>query len=181
MRDHDDSERVIPAPPAPPDPQLEGSERRMLVEFLDYHRAVLLRKAAGLTSGQLAARVGASTLTLGGLLKHMAYVEDHWFHSGWAANPPVAPWATVDWNATPDWELDSASSDAPEELEALFTAAVERSRASIADSFDLDATTSIRGRAFSLRWILIHMVEEYARHCGHADLLREAIDGATGD
>jgi uncharacterized damage-inducible protein DinB len=153
----------------------------MLVEFLDYHRTVLLRKAAGLAADQLASRVGASTLTLGGLLKHMAYVEDHWFHTGWAGHPPVAPWATVDWKATPDWELESAAGDTPAELAALFDAALERSRAAIAHSFDLDATASIRGRAFSLRWILIHMVEEYARHCGHADLLREAIDGATGD
>lgn len=181
MREHHDGGRAIPVPAAPTDPDLRGPERLLLVQFLDYYRTVLLRKAADLTSEQLGRRFGASTLTLGGLVKHMAYVEDHWFHTGWAGNPPVAPWADVDWAATPDWELDSAADDSPEDLAALFGVAVERSRAAIAGSFDLDATATIRGREFSLRWIMIHMVEEYARHCGHADLLREAVDGALGD
>lgn len=181
MRENDTWERVIPVPAENTDPDLRGPERLMLVQFLDYHRTVLLRKAAGLTGEHLARRVGASTLTLGGLIKHMAYVEDHWFHTGWAGNPPVAPWADVDWAATPDWDLDSAADDAPEELAAIFGDAVGRSRAAIADSHDLDAAAGIRGREFSLRWILIHMVEEYARHCGHADLLRQAVDGAVGD
>ena len=181
MREHDNRERVIPVPGAPTDPDERGPERLMLVQFLDFYRTVLVRKSAGLSCDQLAMRVGASSLTLGGLIKHMAYVEDHWFHSGWAGSALVAPWSEVDWAATPDWELESAADDAPEDLATLFGDAVRRSRAAIAGSFDLDATAAIRGTEFSLRWILIHMIEEYARHCGHADLLREAIDGATGD
>lgn len=181
MREQHDGERVIPVPEAPTDPDQRGPERLMLVQFLDFYRTVLVRKSAGLRRDQLAMRVGASSLTFGGLIKHMAYVEDHWFHSGWAGNALVDPWSEVDWRATPDWELESAADDAPDELAALFDDTVGRSRAAIADSFDLDATAPIRGREISLRWVLIHMVEEYARHCGHADMLREAIDGAIGD
>ena len=165
----------------PDDPAHVADERTTLVEFLDYYRAVLVRKVAGLDRGQLARRVGASTLTLGGLLKHMAYVEDGWFHEGWAQQPTTEPWAGVDWASQPDWDHESAADDAPTELLALFDAAVARSRAAIDASHDLLAAVTIRGREVSLRWILVHMIEEYARHCGHADLLREAIDGRTGD
>jgi uncharacterized damage-inducible protein DinB len=168
--------------PAPPDdPALVAGERETLVGFLDYYRAVLLRKASGLTPSQLDARLGPGSLTIGGLLKHMAYVEDSWFHEEWASQPPPEPWASVDWAADRDWDFHSAGEDSPAELAHLWGAAVERSRASIVDSHDLGASVDIRGRSFSLRWILVHMIEEYARHCGHADLIRESIDGRTGD
>ncbi len=81
----------------------------------------------------------------------------------------------------PDWDFESAADDEPEQLLALFDAAVERSRLAIESSVDLDATVESRDRTISLRWILVHMIEEYARHCGHADLIRESIDGSTDD
>jgi uncharacterized damage-inducible protein DinB len=172
---------AIAAVSAPHDPDTAGPERRMLVEFLEYYRAVLLRKAAGLTQAQLSARLGPSTLTIGGLLKHMAYVEHGWFRECWLGEGLIEPWSAVDWAARPDWEFETAADDAPAELARLYTESVERSRAAIADSHDLDATVQYRDQAWSLRWILVHMIEEYARHCGHADLLRESIDGQTGD
>jgi uncharacterized damage-inducible protein DinB len=163
------------------EPRYVGDERTTLTEFLDYYRSVLLRKAAGLTPRQLATSFGASTLTIGGLLKHMALVEQSWFGECWLGEPAIEPWVSVDWTATPDWDFESAAHDTPQQLSTLFTAAVERSRAAIEGCNDLDATVESRQRTISLRWILVHMIEEYARHCGHADLLRESIDGSTGD
>jgi hypothetical protein len=164
-----------------PEPPFAVDERQTLVTFLDYYRSVFLRKMTGLTAEQLGATLAPGTLTLGGLLKHMALVEDSWFSSNWRGAPEVEPWASVDWDADRDWDFHSAADDRPADLLALFTDAVERSRAAIADIDDLSATAESRGRVISLRWILVHMIEEYARHCGHADLIRESIDGQTGD
>lgn len=155
----------------------------MLRGFLDLYRATLVRKAAGLTQEQLASRLPPSTLTLGGLLKHMAVVEDDWFTSDMAGRELPEPWASVDWEADRDWELSSAKEDTPEELLALFDTACARSRAVVESCDSLDqrsVRTDAEGNHFTLRWILVHMIEEYARHCGHADLLREAVDGQRG-
>ena len=164
-----------------PEPPFAGGERDTLVAYLDYYRSVLARKAVGLTAEQLNANVSPSTLTLGGLLKHMALVENHWFVCVWRGEEEGEPWSGVDWEATPDWDFESAADDQPEQLLALFDAAVDRSRSAIDGSTDLDATVPSRDRLISLRWILVHMVEEYARHSGHADLIRESIDCATDD
>lgn len=156
----------------------------MLEGFLDGFRSVLLRKAAGLDGEQLATRLGPSSLTLGGLLKHMALVEDIWFTQALRGDPLPEPWASVDWDRDPDWELHSAVHDAPEFLHRQFVTSVERSRAIAAGIASLDhvaAKRSPEGESTTLRWITVHMIEEYARHCGHADLIRESIDGATGD
>jgi uncharacterized damage-inducible protein DinB len=164
-------------------PPLEADERTMLLGFLDLYRATLVRKGAGLTQEQLARPLPPSTLTLGGLLKHMAVVEDDWFTSDMAGRDLPEPWASVDWDADRDWELTSARDDAPERLLALFESACARSRAVVASCDSLDqrsVKTDADGNHWSLRWILVHMIEEYARHCGHADLLREAIDGQRG-
>jgi uncharacterized damage-inducible protein DinB len=164
-------------------PPLEADERTMLRGFLDLYRATLVRKAAGLTQEQLASRLPPSTLTLGGLLKHMAVVEDDWFTSDMAGRELPEPWASVDWEADRDWELSSAKEDTPEELLALFDTACARSRAVVESCDSLDqrsVRTDAEGNHFTLRWILVHMIEEYARHCGHADLLREAVDGQRG-
>ena len=165
------------------EPPTTGDELATVRGMLDYYRTVLLRKASGLTQAQLAQSLPPSTLTIGGLLKHMALVEDHWFELTWLGNPEREPWASVDWTATPDWDFQSAADDTPEQLAALFEAAVARSRAAIAGVTDLDALARGPNRRgpINLRWILVHMVEEYARHCGHADLIRESIDGATDD
>lgn len=173
---------ITPVPLAD-DPVRAAGERDTLVTFLGYFRTVLLRKAAGLTPAQLAVPLGASSLTIGGLLKHMAFVEDHWFHGVLLGNEYPEPWGSADWEASPDWEFDTAPADSPAELEARFMASVARSDAAIASVADLAtvAATPSNDEPTNLRWILVHMIEEYARHCGHADLIRESIDGQIGD
>jgi uncharacterized damage-inducible protein DinB len=173
---------VIPVRPAPDDPSRTGPERDMLMSFLDYFRAVLVRKCAGVTAGQLQATVAASSLTLGRLLRHMTLVEDHWFQHVLHDREMPEQWRAADWEAQPDWEMDTAAEYSPTALAAHFDDAVARSRDAI-DGIDLDRIAAVDGRhgPTTLRWIMIHMVEEYARHCGHADLLREAIDGTVGD
>jgi hypothetical protein len=165
------------------EPSTTANERDMLAGMLDYYRSVLLRKAAGLTQAQLAMRHEPSTLTIGGLLKHMALVETHWFNDVWAGLPATEPWGSVDWTSSPDWDFDTAAGDTPEQLQVLFDDTIGHSRALIAADLDLDqlAKGTDRRGAINLRWILVHMIEEYARHCGHADLIRESIDGATDD
>lgn len=167
-------------------PRQTADEATSLLGFLDYQRATLAWKCEGLDAAGLTATVGVSTMTLGGLLKHMAYVEHHWFQRILAGAAPVPTWDTVDWDADPDWDWNSAADDSPEELLALWHAAVERSRAHVAavagdGDVAVHAAKTWDDEALNLRWILIHMIEEYARHNGHADLLREAIDGETGE
>ena len=159
------------------------TERDTLMNFLAYFRSVLIRKAVGLDSVQLNTPIGPSSLTIGGLVKHMAFVEDHWFHSVLAGHDYPEPWASADWDTSPDWEFDTAPDDSPAELLAQFRTSVARSDVAIAAVHDVDALAAKQshGEPTNLRWIMIHMIEEYARHCGHADLIRESIDGTTGD
>jgi uncharacterized damage-inducible protein DinB len=170
------------------DPPLAADEATTLVAFLDYHRDTLRMKAEGLTAEQLATPHPPSSLTLAGLLKHVALNEASWFGRVLHGRELGEPWASVDWDADPDWELRTAADDAPEELHRLMDDAVAQARrdidAALADGgLDHLSVVSARkeGRQFSLRWILLHMLEEYARHNGHADLIRESIDGATGE
>lgn len=166
------------------DPDNTGDELTLLTQFLDFQRATVVLKCEGLTQAQLAARIEPSTLTLAGLLKHLALVEDSWFGERLRGLDIGAPWSSVDWDATPDWDFDSAVDDTPADLLALYEAACARSRESVTTVGDLDTVmvqANRRGEYFSLRWILLHMIEETARHAGHADLLRETIDGATGE
>lgn len=112
-------------------------------------------------------------------------VEDNWIQARFLGRPEseLDPWGAVDWDADRDWEFHSAPADAPDELRALYAAACDRTRAVVATS-DLSAVSVERdkqGRPWSLRWIVVHLIEETARHNGHADLLREAIDGAVGE
>jgi uncharacterized damage-inducible protein DinB len=126
-------------------------------------------------------------MTLGGLLKHMALVEDHWFSSWLDDRKPAAPWNSVDWTADPDWEWRTAAEDTPQELRRIWQEAVANSRSRVTDALgrggldQLARRQGLDGESPSLRWILCHMIEEYARHNGHADLLREAVDGETGE
>ena len=159
----------------------------MLLGFLDFQRATLAWKSGGLSTAELAAAFGVSTMTIGGLLKHMAYVEEHWFSRMLHGRDRQPPWDTVDWAADPDWEWHTAAGDTPEQLHAMWSGAVSSSReltaAALADG-GLDGLARRAwdsGEAPSLRWILLHMIEEYARHNGHADLIRESIDGLTGE
>jgi uncharacterized damage-inducible protein DinB len=170
-----------------PHPLSGGDEAGTLLGFLDYQRATFAWKCAGLDAAGLARTVGVSSMTLGGMLKHMSYVEDHWFGKWLHGREPAPPWDTVDWQADPDWDWHSAAHDTPEQLRALWQDTVTRSRSLVAEALaggDL-GRPSLRvapdGEAPSLRWILCHMIEEYARHNGHADLIRESVDGQTGE
>jgi uncharacterized damage-inducible protein DinB len=172
-----------------PQPPLGGDEAATLIGFLDYQRATLEWKTRGLSDHQLHAELAPTTMTLGGLLKHMAYVEDYWFTETVAAEPSPSPWAETDWKADKDWEWHSATEDPGEHLRALWAERVDRSRRIVAAALEPDANAGL-GRMHSawggqgevsLRWVLAHMIEEYARHNGHADLLRQSIDGETGE
>ena len=171
------------------DPPLVSDEATSLLAWLDYHRATLRQKADGLTREQLAQRLPPSALTLGGLVKHMALVESSWLSRVFLGKPMIAPFDTVDWEADEDWDFHSAAQDTPEELAALHDASIAASdavlRDALADGDGLDRLSARpsrhTGAHFDLRWIVTHLVEEYARHNGHADFLRESIDGQTGD
>jgi uncharacterized damage-inducible protein DinB len=170
-----------------PEPPLAAGEIATLLGFLDYQRATLAWKCAGLDGAGLRATTAASSMTLGGLLKHLAFVEDLWFSRWLQGQDRQPPWDAVDWEAAPDWDWQSAALDSPEQLHAIWRDAVARSRSLIAESLadgGLDRLAQRNwpdGTSPSLRWIVVHMIEEYARHNGHADLLREAVDGLTGE
>jgi uncharacterized damage-inducible protein DinB len=168
-------------------PDESGDELTLLTQFLDRQRATLVRKAAGLDRDQIATTTAASDLTLAGLVKHLALVEDSWFTNRMAGRPDPEPWASAPWDDDPDWEFHTAPADDPADLLALYGQACARSRAVVAEvvgAGGLDTMSALprrTGAHVSLRWILLHMIEETARHNGHADLLREAIDGTTGE
>jgi uncharacterized damage-inducible protein DinB len=170
-----------------PEPPLAADETATLLGFLDYQRATLAWKCRGLDAAGMRATVGASAVTLGGLLKHMALVEMDWFSVWLHGRAPGPPWEAVDWKTDPDWDWHSAAEDTPEQLFALWEDAVARSRALIDEALADGGLSRLAGRSWptgdtpSLRWIVVHMSEEYARHNGHADLIRESVDGETGE
>jgi uncharacterized damage-inducible protein DinB len=161
------------------DEPVTGAERPMLEGWLDWHRQTLLRKCAGLTPDQLKqAAVEPSNLTLLGLVRHMTEVERSWFRKRVAGDATVVPAYCTDDNPDGDFD-DVAGADAEADF-AAFTGEIELVRKAIAD-LPLEHEFAGRTRQMSLRWVYLHMIEEYARHNGHADFLRERIDGATGD
>jgi uncharacterized damage-inducible protein DinB len=167
------------------DPPDSGPEYDQLTAYLDYQRATVLLKTEGLDAAQLAQRLPPSSLTLAGLLNHLALVEDTWFPERFAGLPGNPLWAGIDWDADPDYEFRTALELTPDELRRRYEDACARSREVVAQAENLDQL-SVRarrhtGRLFDLRWVLLHMIEETARHAGHADLLREAIDGTVGE
>ena len=164
-------------------PPTAGTEDELVWAFLDMCRATLVTKTDGLDAAALDTRLAPSTMTLGGMLSHMAYVEDVWFSVRLKGNQPSPPFADVDWDADNDWDWHTAVDRSPDELRGMLAGAVARSREQVA-GMSLDDVAETRNRAggpLTLRWIALHMIEEYARHNGHADLLRESIDGSTGD
>lgn len=111
-----------------PEPPLAGDELATLVGFLDFLRATLAWKCGGVDAAGLSRRVPPSSMTLGGMLKHLAYVEDYWFSRRLHDHDPAPPWDSVDWDADPDWDWHSAAQDSPDELHTLWQGAVTRSR-----------------------------------------------------
>ena len=153
----------------------------MLAEYLDWYRAGVVEKVHGLDHEQLHRELVPSGTTLGGLVKHLAGVEDYWFQSVLLGVEELEPWSSAPWDDDVDWDFHSAVDHTPDELIALYLASCERSRVA-ADGIALD-NPAANGREDlhpDLRWILVHMIEETARHLGHLDILRELTDGATG-
>ncbi|ADB35900.1 protein of unknown function DUF664 [Kribbella flavida DSM 17836] len=162
------------------DPPQTGDERDLLQGFLDFHRGTLLWKIAGLTGDELVQRsVEPSGMSLIGLVRHLTEVERYWFHLCLAGRPGVLQLWTSE---HPDGDFDLASAATAEQDVETFRRVVRQSD-EIGRGFDLDHTFTRprRDGEYSVRWLYLHMVEEYARHNGHADLLRERIDGLTGE
>ena len=169
------------------DPPTASGEAATLLGFLNYQRDTLRWKCSGLTAAQLSTPVAPTTLTLGGLLKHLAVVEAGWLNQFFAGGVVKPSWFDELDQDDPDWSLTSAAGTAPEQLFAWFDESIAVSDQVIADALaGPDGLSSLSeeeddGKQISLRWIVCHLIEEYARHNGHADLLRESIDGATGE
>jgi uncharacterized damage-inducible protein DinB len=162
-----------------PEPPLLGGEIETLSGFLDFHRATLLWKLEGLDDEQLRRAMVPSGTSLLGLVKHLAYVERSWFQRVWAGQEVSFPWTKEDPDA--DWRIEPT--ETTQDVLALYHGECDRSREIVAAASSLDqAVVHPRwNEAVSRRWILTHMIEETARHVGHADILREQIDGAVGE
>ena len=168
-------ERIDPSSGTPEGPSVRA--------YLAYQRATVANKARGLDQQQLGATLAPSTLTLAGLLKHLAYVEDFWIQVVFLGVPDPEPWASAPFDEDPDWEFHSAPDDTPDALLRLYTAAAARTDAVLADHSldDLSVGTKKPGGPWTLRWIALHLNEETARHAGHADFIRQSIDGIVGE
>ena len=163
------------------DPPNTAAEREALDGWLDFHRSTLLMKCQGLTAEQLARRaVPPSALSLLGLVRHMAEVEQAWFRMRFAGEAGLDYLYCSD--EYPDGDFDLAIAEGAEADLAAFSQECELARAAAAGrSLEETFVHARRGTTMDLRWVYVHMIEEYARHNGHADILREQIDGVTGD
>ncbi|MFB7466108.1 DinB family protein [Streptomyces sp. NPDC056224] len=160
-------------------PSKAADDRASLTSFLDYQRATLDMKCAGLTGEQLKRKaIPTSGLTLLGLVRHAASVERGWFRFTLNAEDVRTPWPGEVGGTFAEFHVEDA--DADEAFEIWYEECA-RARAVAAAFSSLDDTVDFRGETISLRYVLTHMIEEYARHNGHADLLREAIDGSVGE
>jgi len=169
------------------EPPISGNELDTLLGALERQRRYIAWKCGNLDHAGLKATLKPSSMTLGGLLKHLALVEDDVFSVKLRDRAPHPPWDRVDWDADPDWEWHSAAADSPDQLMSLWQEAVARSRSLVAEAITAGglaagaAFTWPDGRKPSLRRLIMDMIEEYARHVGHADLIRESVDGLVGE
>ena len=173
-----------------PEPPLVADEAATLAGFLDFQRATLEWKTRGLDEAGLRRRLDShpSELTLAGLLSHLAWVEDFYLASGATGSPMPAEWGSTDDGSDFVRAWTSAATLPAEEVRRRWEGAVARSRAVVAellahgpDALDRTYPAWDGREQVTLRWLLTHLVEEYARHNGHADLLRELVDGRTGE
>lgn len=164
-----------------------GPEIETLVGALERNRRTFAWKCGGLDADAMRRTLAPSTVTLGGLVKHLALVEDDYFTGQLTGAPSLTPpFDAVDFDTDPDWEWRTAADDSPEQLMALWESCVARSRANIAAAYaegpDVHTRTPWGGGVTpNLRRLMVDMIEEYARHTGHADLIRESIDGLVGE
>lgn len=171
---------ILPARPFPAAP----TELEALQSALHRNRRTFAWKCFGLTHAEMNQRLGPSTLTLAGLVKHLALVEDHYFTHQLHGRVYPAVWAPLQENE--NWDFESAAQDSPAEVEALWLEDVERSELAVGEALldgGLDRRMALDhgSDTFNLRRVLVDMIEEYARHTGHADLIRESIDGLVGE
>jgi hypothetical protein len=171
--------------PGFPEPPAVGTEVETLLGSLERQRATFAYKCADLDASQLRRSVGASTVTIGGLLKHLAYMEDLNFTGNVAARPLPSPWAGMESEGRGERVWRSAADDEPAELYELWHEAVDRSRAAVGEALERGGVGVTfdegPGSSCSLRRLLVDFIEEYARHTGHADLIRESIDARVGE
>ena len=173
--------------PTPWEPPLAGDETGAVLGALDRLRWTFRWKTDELDADGLRHTIGRSTLTIGGLLKHLAVQEDYAFTVKYAGQKLGSPWDSNGWDGDNDWEINSAKDDSPEQLYAYWDDAVARSREALAEAIangGLDqqaAATNDAGEHANLRRIVCDLIEEYGRHTGQADLLREAVDGRVGE
>jgi uncharacterized damage-inducible protein DinB len=164
-----------------------ADEATTLLAFLDYQRDTLRWKCSGLDAEQLSTSLPPSSLTLGGLLKHLAVVEAGWLNLTFAGGVARPSWIAEMDPDDDDWSLTTAAGAEPAQLFAWFDESIEVSDRVVAvalatpEGLSSLSESDERGQRITLRWILCHLIEEYARHNGHADLLRESIDGLTGE
>jgi hypothetical protein len=168
------------------EPPVAGDEISTLLGFLERQRATFAWKTGGLDATGLRATHGPSAMTLGGMLKHLARFEDDMSTEWLDGRPQLPPWNAVDWSTEHDWDWRTAAADAPDALYSGWRDAVARSRARFAEAV-VDRDPERRGEQGAsreelptLRYTLVNMIEEYARHNGHADLIRESVDGLVG-
>ena len=180
------AERGAPAPrdtgERPWTQPLVGDERSTLVAMLEWYREGVVAKVDGTTPAVAAARPLRSATSIAGLVHHLALVEDRWFHYRFAGHEMTEPWASAPWEQNPDWDFTVAETLPLDDIVARYRAACERSRAVVAGR-DLDerGVHPFGGEPFDLRFALVHVIEETARHLGHLDILRELLDGTTGE
>jgi uncharacterized damage-inducible protein DinB len=164
-----------------PEPASTPDLRGLLLDYLDFYRAVIAAKVDGLDADELSESVVPSGWTPAGLANHLANVERRWLRWGFLAEPVPDPWR--DHTEDDGWVTPGASSA---ELRVMLEEAGEWSRA-IVEAHPLTATAAVGGRftdeasAPQLQWILLHLIQEYARHAGHLDIARELVDGRTGE
>ena len=168
------------------EPPVAGTEIDTLIGSLERQRRTFSWKADGLDAAALRVTVGVSAMTLGGLLNHLALIEADYFGRKLLGEDPGPPWNAVDWAGDPDWEWRTAAEEEPAVLYRRWADAVARSRAYLARALDSGDAGQLLKVGWpdgtpSLRRMLVDLIEEYARHTGHADLIRESIDGRTGE
>jgi uncharacterized damage-inducible protein DinB len=160
------------------DVPFSGDENAMLSAFLDRYRETMLWKLEGLSTEQASRRLVPSATTLLGVIKHLAYVERSWFQMYFAGGPVNFPWAKDE--PDPDIDFRISATDTIESISALYQQEIAKSREIVAGASLDDLSKNEERGLRSLRWIMVHMIEETARHAGHADILRELTDGAIG-
>jgi Protein of unknown function (DUF664) len=172
--------RVPVLPPFDPEvAPYRGDESTVVSWLLDYHRQVLLHKVDGITAQQARSTISPSDLSLLGLIRHLAGAEQYWFADVFLGLNEPSHWDDPD---DRDRDFHPLDTDTMDDALAALHHEIERARQiASTTSFDTLSVGQRDDQQVNLRWIMVHLVEEYARHCGHADLLREAIDGTTGD